>query len=119
MSGKRKGLCCTGCQPTLPAPESDRGSVEEAQGLSDAQAILRLSGRVEEAVCRALHLLGAVGFNVYLEVLSSRLPESRWIGGLVLGDTLSDRYLLTGLLGTGGMAEVSWPTTSRSTATSR
>jgi eukaryotic-like serine/threonine-protein kinase len=34
------------------------------------------------------------------------MPESRWIGGLVLGDTLGDRYLLSGLLGAGGMAEV-------------
>jgi hypothetical protein len=47
VSGKRRGLYCTGCQPSLPATESDRGSVEEAQGLSDAQALLRLSGRVE------------------------------------------------------------------------
>src|SRR5215212_462391 len=38
--------------------------------------------------------------------LSSRLPESRWMGGLVLGDTLGGRYLLSGLLGSGGMAEV-------------
>src|SRR5215213_9161491 len=28
------------------------------------------------------------------------------IGGLVLGDILGDRYVLSGLLGTGGMAEV-------------
>ena len=45
--GRRGGLCCTGCQPTLPAPEPDRGGVAQAQRLSDAETLLRFRGRVE------------------------------------------------------------------------